>query len=177
MASKLGAIVLIVATLFCLLTTVSAGIRPERFAEQLGMKIVNAGGTNEVYAQYAGFFLAVAIVCLIALLCTAGGRVRRITCRSSGQPDSKRWRCRFHAHDRLALCDRRGRSPRLNHSVCFRQGVRQRRISGSMDQTADTAQVTIWPPLAWSGFRRPPLSSMWRSESPCARNMSCSTSR
>jgi len=68
MANKLGTVVLIVATLFCLLTTVSAGIRPESFAEQLGMKIVNAGGINEVYAQYAGFFLAVAIVCLIALL-------------------------------------------------------------------------------------------------------------
>jgi hypothetical protein len=68
MANKFGSTILVVAILFCLLTTVSAGIRPERFAEQLGMKIVNAGGVNEVYAQYAGFFLAVAIVCLIALL-------------------------------------------------------------------------------------------------------------
>lgn len=68
MASKFGSIILVVAILFFLLTTVSAGVRPERFAEQLGMKIVNAGGTNEIYAQYAGFFLAAAIVCLIALL-------------------------------------------------------------------------------------------------------------
>lgn len=68
MASKYGTIVLVVATLFCLLTTATAGIRPQRFVEQLGMKIVNAGGTNEVYAQYAGFFLAVAIVSLGALL-------------------------------------------------------------------------------------------------------------
>ena len=68
MANKFGNMILVVAVLFCLLTTVSAGLRPERFAEQLGMKIVNAGGTNEVYAQYAGFFLAVAIVCLVALL-------------------------------------------------------------------------------------------------------------
>jgi carbon starvation protein CstA len=68
MASKFGTVILFVATVFCLLTTASAGLRPERFAEQLGMKIVNAGGTNEVYAQYAGFFLAVAIVSLGALL-------------------------------------------------------------------------------------------------------------
>jgi carbon starvation protein CstA len=68
MASKFGSTILIVAILFFLLTTVSASVRPERFAERLGMKIVNAGGTNEVYAQYAGFFLAAAIVCLIALL-------------------------------------------------------------------------------------------------------------
>ena len=68
MASKFGSIILVVAIPFFLLTTVSAGIRPERFAEQLGMRIVNAGGTNEIYAQYAGFFLAAAIVCLVALL-------------------------------------------------------------------------------------------------------------
>ena len=68
MTSKLGTTVLVVATLFCLLTTISAGLRPERFAERLGMKIVNPGGTNEVYAQYAGFFLAVAVVCLTALV-------------------------------------------------------------------------------------------------------------
>jgi hypothetical protein len=68
MASRFGSIILVVAILFFLLTTLSARVRPERFAEQLGMKVVNAGGTNEVYAQYAGFFLAAAIVCLIALL-------------------------------------------------------------------------------------------------------------
>jgi carbon starvation protein CstA len=67
MASKFGTAVLVVALLFCLLTTLSAGIRPDRFADQLGLKIINAGGTNEVYAQYAGFFLAVAMVCLVAL--------------------------------------------------------------------------------------------------------------
>jgi carbon starvation protein CstA len=68
MTSKFGSIILVVAILFFLLTTVSAGVRPERFAEQLGLKTVNAGGTNEIYAQYAGFFLAAAILCLIALL-------------------------------------------------------------------------------------------------------------
>ena len=67
MASKFGTAVLVVALLFCLLTTLSAGMRPDRFAEQLGLKVINAGGTNEVYAQYAGFFLAVATVCLVTL--------------------------------------------------------------------------------------------------------------
>jgi carbon starvation protein CstA len=74
MASKFGSIILIVAILFFLLTTVSAGVRPERFAQQLGMRIENAGGINEIYAQYAGFFLAAAIVCLIALL----GQIPRV---------------------------------------------------------------------------------------------------
>ena len=68
MANKFGTIVLVVAMLFCLLTTLSAGIRPERFADQLGLRIINAGGTNEVLAQYSGFFLAVAVVCLATLL-------------------------------------------------------------------------------------------------------------
>ena len=68
MGNKFGTVVLVVIMLFCLLTTLSAGARPDRFAEQLGLKIVNAGGTNEAYAQYAGFFLAVAIICLAALL-------------------------------------------------------------------------------------------------------------
>ena len=90
---------------------------------------------RSLYAQYAGFFLAVAIVCLIALLgqissrsclCTADGRVRRITCRSSGQPDRKRRHCRFHTKDPFALRDRRSGRPRLSHGVCFRQSVRQR---------------------------------------------------
>ena len=68
MASKFGTAVLVVTLLFCLLTTLSAAVRPDRFAEQLGLRVVNAGGVNEVYAQYAGFFLAVAIICLLAVL-------------------------------------------------------------------------------------------------------------
>lgn len=67
MASKFSAAVLIVAILFCLLTTASAGLRPDRFAESLGLKIINAGGTNEIIAQYASFFFAVALVCAASL--------------------------------------------------------------------------------------------------------------
>lgn len=36
---------------------------PARFAERLGLAIANTGGYNEIRAQYAGFFLAVAVVC------------------------------------------------------------------------------------------------------------------
>ncbi|MEI4861571.1 hypothetical protein Q8G41_28695, partial [Klebsiella pneumoniae] len=38
------------------------------FAAKLGLGIVNAGGLNEVRAQYAGFFFAVAVVCSASLL-------------------------------------------------------------------------------------------------------------
>jgi hypothetical protein len=67
MARNFGAVVLVVVTLFFLVTTVSAGLNPERFGEQLGLRIINAGGVNEIMAQYAGFFLAVAAVCIAAL--------------------------------------------------------------------------------------------------------------
>jgi hypothetical protein len=67
MARNFGAAVLVVATLFCLLTTISASVNPERFGEQLGLRIINAGGVNEIMAQYAGFFLAAAGVCVAAL--------------------------------------------------------------------------------------------------------------
>jgi len=67
MGYKFGTAVLIVGVLFCLLTTWSSGARPESFAERLGLQIVNAGGVNEIRAQYAGFFLAVAIICAASL--------------------------------------------------------------------------------------------------------------
>lgn len=67
MARSFGAAVLVIAILFSVLTTIGAGLDPERFAEQLGLKITNAGGMNEIRAQYAGFFFAVAVVCAVAL--------------------------------------------------------------------------------------------------------------
>jgi hypothetical protein len=63
-----GAAVLGVATLFCLLTSWQSGFAPAAFADRLGLAIVNAGGTVEIRAQYAGFFLAVAAVCALALI-------------------------------------------------------------------------------------------------------------
>jgi uncharacterized membrane protein YkvI len=74
MARHFGSTVLIVAILFCLLTTISAGFNPERFGEQIGLRVIGPGGVNEIRAQYAGFFLAVAVVCVASL---AGALPRR----------------------------------------------------------------------------------------------------
>jgi hypothetical protein len=67
MGHKFGTAVLVVAVLFCLLTTLSSAANPEAFARGLGLSISNAGGINEIRAQYAAFFLAVAIVCGLSL--------------------------------------------------------------------------------------------------------------
>ena len=67
MGHKLGTAVLVVAVLFCLLTTLSSGVDPETFARRLGLSLSNAGGINEIRAQYAGFFLAIAVVCGLSL--------------------------------------------------------------------------------------------------------------
>jgi len=50
-----GTIVLVIATLFFLYTAWSSGIAPVEFAERLGLAAANAGGYNEIRAQYAGF--------------------------------------------------------------------------------------------------------------------------
>jgi hypothetical protein len=68
MGHKFGTGVLIVGALFFLLTAWSSGTTPESFAERLGLKVANAGGVNEIRAQYAGFFLAAAAICLASLL-------------------------------------------------------------------------------------------------------------
>jgi hypothetical protein len=62
-----GTAVLVIATAFCLLTTWLSGTAPGRFAQQLGLTIANAGGYNEIRAQYAGFFLAAAALCAASL--------------------------------------------------------------------------------------------------------------
>jgi hypothetical protein len=62
-----GTAVLAINALFCLFTAWSSAIAPESFAAKLGLGIVNAGGLNEVRAQYSGFFLAVAVVCIASL--------------------------------------------------------------------------------------------------------------
>lgn len=67
MAKLYGTIVLLIATLFCLLTTWSSGTAPAKFAGQLGLSISNAGGDNEIRAQYSGFFFAIALACIASL--------------------------------------------------------------------------------------------------------------
>jgi Domain of unknown function (DUF4345) len=74
MAHSFGTLVLAIALLFCLATTWSSGTAPGRFAERLGLVLANPGGVNEIRAQYAGFFLAVAAMCAASL---AGALPRR----------------------------------------------------------------------------------------------------
>jgi hypothetical protein len=70
MGHLFGSLVLVAAALFSLATTWSSASAPRQFAERLGFAIANASGYNEVRAQYAGFFLAIAMVCGAALLGT-----------------------------------------------------------------------------------------------------------
>jgi hypothetical protein len=67
MPSIFGTAVLAINVLFCLLTAWSSATAPESFSARLGLAVVNAGGLNEVRAQYSGFFLAVALVCVASL--------------------------------------------------------------------------------------------------------------
>ena len=63
MGQLFGAVVLTVGGLFFLLTTWSSAAAPGQFAAKLGLAIADAGGLNEIRAQYAGFFLAAALAC------------------------------------------------------------------------------------------------------------------
>jgi hypothetical protein len=67
MSTLFGTIVLVINILFCLLTVWTSAADPVGFAARLGLDVVNAGGVNEVRSQYAGFFLAVALVCATSL--------------------------------------------------------------------------------------------------------------
>src|SRR5439155_11403159 len=65
---KLRTAVLTINVLFCLFTAWSSATGTETFAAKLGLGIINAGGVNEVRAQYSGFFFAVAVVCTASIL-------------------------------------------------------------------------------------------------------------
>jgi heme A synthase len=73
MRHRFGTFVLVIVASFFLLTSWSSGIAPKSFAERLGLALANAGGYNEIRAQYAGFFLAAALYCSASL----AGRVSR----------------------------------------------------------------------------------------------------
>jgi hypothetical protein len=64
MRNIFGVVVLVTGALFCFYTSWSSATAPGEFAERLGLKVLNAGGVNEVRAQYAGFFFAVALICI-----------------------------------------------------------------------------------------------------------------
>jgi hypothetical protein len=65
-----GTSVLLGAVLFFLFTAATSGLAPREFAARLGLGISTPAGDNEIRAQYGGFFLAAAALCLAAL---AGG--------------------------------------------------------------------------------------------------------
>jgi len=67
MHSLFGTSVLLAAVSFCVFTSWRAATAPADFAGMLGLKLANQGGGNEVRAQYAGFFGAVAAACAAAL--------------------------------------------------------------------------------------------------------------
>src|SRR5215813_315444 len=67
MRQAYGTFVLVIITMFFLFTAWSSGTAPAKFAERLGVTIANAGGNNEIRAQYAGFFLAAAVFCALSL--------------------------------------------------------------------------------------------------------------
>jgi hypothetical protein len=62
-----GTSFLVVAAIFCLFTAWGSGFAPQQFAHRLGLAVTSPDGYNEIRAQYAGFFLAGAIMCIAAL--------------------------------------------------------------------------------------------------------------
>jgi Domain of unknown function (DUF4345) len=68
MSELFGTFVLTLSGLFFLFTTWRGAAEPVAFAARLGLGVANAGGVNEIRAQYAGFFFAAAVVCGAALV-------------------------------------------------------------------------------------------------------------
>ena len=77
-----GTIVLVIATLFFLYTAWSSGIAPVEFAERFGLTVANAGGYNEIRAQYAGFFSQPRLLVWHRLQALCGDRQRLLFSRS-----------------------------------------------------------------------------------------------
>src|SRR5262249_35291793 len=67
MRQAYGTFVFVIIPMFFLFTAWSSGTAPAKFAERLGLTVANAGGNNEIRAQYAGFFLAAAVFCAASL--------------------------------------------------------------------------------------------------------------
>jgi hypothetical protein len=68
MPNLFASAVLAACALFFLFTAVVSGLTPGRFAASLGLSIADPGGEVEIRAQYAGFFLAAALVCAAGLV-------------------------------------------------------------------------------------------------------------
>jgi len=67
MGGGFATVVLALAAVFGVATAWTAGVAPARFAGRVGLAVANAGGLNEVRAQYAGVFLAISLLCAAAL--------------------------------------------------------------------------------------------------------------
>jgi hypothetical protein len=67
MGGGFATVVLALAAVFGVATAWAAAMAPARFAGRLGLTIANAGGLNEIRAQYAGVFLAIGLLCAAAL--------------------------------------------------------------------------------------------------------------
>lgn len=67
MPTLAGTAFLALTALFFLYTAWSSGTAPEAFAGRLGLCIADSGGRNEIRSQYAGFFLAAAVLCFLSL--------------------------------------------------------------------------------------------------------------
>jgi hypothetical protein len=68
MKTFLTSAVLCSAVLFFTLTSASSFYAPKQFGQRLGFTIAGADGINEVRAQYGGFFLAMAVINVLALM-------------------------------------------------------------------------------------------------------------
>jgi hypothetical protein len=62
-----------VTALFFLYTAWSSATAPAHFAARLGLSLTGPGGVNEIRSQYAGFFLAAALLCVLAILSIVPG--------------------------------------------------------------------------------------------------------
>jgi hypothetical protein len=60
--------ILVVFAVFAVLTSTVSMVAPERFAKPLGFVLSGPDGHNELRAQYGGFFLAVAVASVLALV-------------------------------------------------------------------------------------------------------------
>ena len=67
MQFNLATATLSLSGLFFVFTTWTSATAPAVFAKQLVLALADAGGTNEIRSQYAGFFLAAAIACALAI--------------------------------------------------------------------------------------------------------------
>src|SRR6266700_4154516 len=68
MKTFLASALLCGSALFFAMTSAGSFYAPKQFGQSLGFTITGADGTNEVRAEYGGFFLAMAVINVLALM-------------------------------------------------------------------------------------------------------------